>query len=83
MPPSDLESFRHRPAGKPPQGVIPNFIDPSNKNRLAIAVIIASIGLTTIAGLTRFYSRVFCTRRVRIEDCSCPPSRTKISLSVY
>ncbi|KAI3324203.1 hypothetical protein HD806DRAFT_522035 [Xylariaceae sp. AK1471] len=56
------EGIRNSPAGRPPTGVVPDYENPPHRNGLAIAVITASIGVTTIAGLMRFYSKVFCTR---------------------
>jgi hypothetical protein len=70
LPPDFFDGIRNSLAATPPPGIIPNYDNPPNDNRLAIIVITVSIALTTVAGLVRFYSRVFCSRRVRIEDCS-------------
>ncbi|KAI0100757.1 hypothetical protein GGR51DRAFT_575246 [Nemania sp. FL0031] len=61
LPPSLIDQLRNGPAAAPPHGVVPNYHDPPNQNKLAVGVIIASITITSLAGLIRFYSKVFCT----------------------
>ncbi|TRX98986.1 hypothetical protein FHL15_000328 [Xylaria flabelliformis] len=68
LTPEQIEQLRNSPAAAPPVGIIPNYDNPPNNNRLALAVIILGISVTTIAGLIRFYAKVFCTRRIRLED---------------
>ncbi|KAI3336082.1 hypothetical protein F4824DRAFT_509910 [Ustulina deusta] len=63
LPPDYVGKIRDSPAASPPPGVIPNFDNPPNNDGLAIAVIISSIVITTLAVLIRVYSKVFCTRR--------------------
>ncbi|KAI1357406.1 hypothetical protein F5Y08DRAFT_346757 [Xylaria arbuscula] len=63
-----LNGIRDQPAAPPPPGVIPNFDNPPNNNGLAIAVLAASIVITTSAFLIRVYSKVFCTKTINIED---------------
>ncbi|KAI0805844.1 hypothetical protein GGR55DRAFT_680645 [Xylaria sp. FL0064] len=65
---SYADTIRDDPAAKPPPGVIPNYDNPPNDNGLAVAVIIASMSITTIAILIRIYAKVFCTRQVKFED---------------
>ena len=69
MPDSYLDGIRDQPAAPPPPGVIPNFDNPPNNNELAIAVLATSIVITTSAFLIRVYSKVFCTKKINIEDC--------------
>ncbi|KAI1740697.1 hypothetical protein F4680DRAFT_83749 [Xylaria scruposa] len=64
----EIEKIRNSAAAVPPVGVIPNYDNPPNNNHLALAVIVVGISVTTIACLIRFYAKVFCTRRVRLED---------------
>ncbi|KAI1425929.1 hypothetical protein F5Y12DRAFT_713809 [Xylaria sp. FL1777] len=68
LSPEYIATIREAPAATPPPGVIPNYDNPPNDNGLATAVIIASIAITTFAVIIRFYAKVFCMRRVRLED---------------
>ncbi|KAI0411402.1 hypothetical protein F5X98DRAFT_380770 [Xylaria grammica] len=68
LSPDQIEKIRDGPAAAPPHGVAPNFDKPPNGNRLAVAVIGVSLVITTLAVLIRFFSKVFCTKRVRLED---------------
>ncbi|KAI0399316.1 hypothetical protein F4802DRAFT_610988 [Xylaria palmicola] len=61
--PDLLDAIRNSPAAVPPDGVVIQFIDPSNGNRVAVGIIILSITLPVLASLIRFYTKVFGTRR--------------------
>ncbi|KAI1354864.1 hypothetical protein F5Y01DRAFT_311241 [Xylaria sp. FL0043] len=65
---SYVDTIRDDPAAKPPPDIIPNYDNPPNDNGLAVAVIIASMSITTIAILMRIYAKLFCTRQVKFED---------------
>ncbi|KAI0457392.1 hypothetical protein F5B21DRAFT_501442 [Xylaria acuta] len=56
------------PALPPPAGVVPNFVNPPNENGLAIAVIAVCVATATVAGLMRVYTRLYCVRKVELED---------------
>ncbi|KAI1117372.1 hypothetical protein F5Y14DRAFT_448310 [Nemania sp. NC0429] len=68
LTPIIIEHIRNGPAASPPPGIHPNYDNPPNGNALAIGEIIASLVLATIVGLCRLYSRVFCTKKVKLED---------------
>lgn len=69
---SDLDKIKNGPAANAPPGIIPNYANPPNDNRLALAVIGLSVGVAVLAGLLRVYSKFFCTSKVKLkpEDCS-------------
>ncbi|GAP86916.2 putative ribosomal protein L36e [Rosellinia necatrix] len=62
------EFYLKLPALQPPAGVIPRFDSPPNGNGLAIAVTAGAAGITTVAGLIRILTRLYCTKKVRFED---------------
>ncbi|KAI0402970.1 hypothetical protein F4802DRAFT_326249 [Xylaria palmicola] len=68
LPPKARETVLDGPAHTPPAGVVPNFDSPHNQNGLVIGVITAGFVVATILFFSRFYSRVFCLRKIRIED---------------
>ncbi|KAM7223127.1 hypothetical protein V8F06_001683 [Rhypophila decipiens] len=57
------------PALDPPEGVVPNFIDPPKDNTGAYAVLAICLVLSTAAILSRVYSRVFVVRQIFLADC--------------
>ncbi|KAI1779131.1 hypothetical protein F4818DRAFT_437924 [Hypoxylon cercidicola] len=65
---AEQEVILNSPALEPPPGVIPNFINPANRNGLATFIGAICLILTTTAILIRAYSRMFCVRRIEIED---------------
>ncbi|KAI0891982.1 hypothetical protein F4806DRAFT_506283 [Annulohypoxylon nitens] len=65
---TEIQFIRSQPASSPPDGVIPNFVDPPNNNKLAIAVISICVSLVTILFLIRIITRIFYVRKARIED---------------
>ncbi|KAI1410706.1 hypothetical protein F5Y13DRAFT_70998 [Hypoxylon sp. FL1857] len=56
------------PALQPPDGVIPNFDNPPNKNYIAQAVVPLCLVLTTIAVFLRVYSRIFFIKKIGVPD---------------
>ncbi|KAM7188983.1 hypothetical protein V8F33_010317 [Rhypophila sp. PSN 637] len=56
------------PALDPPEGVVPNFIDPPKDNTGAYAVLAICLVLSTAAILSRVYSRVFVVRQIFLAD---------------
>ncbi|KAL8713319.1 MAG: hypothetical protein Q9220_002518 [cf. Caloplaca sp. 1 TL-2023] len=59
------------PAGKPPPGVTPNLIDPSNLEAVTIAIGVLMIVLTAIVVSARLYTTFFLSRSAGWEDYSC------------
>lgn len=56
------------PALAPPAGVIPDFDNPPNRNKLALGVLIASAVFATICVLIRAYGRIVLLRRFKTEE---------------
>ncbi|KAI0392476.1 hypothetical protein F5Y17DRAFT_459798 [Xylariaceae sp. FL0594] len=59
---------QNQPAFSPPPGVVPNLLNPPNGNvqahvGLAISLLVVALGVSL-----RAYSRVFCIKKVKIED---------------
>ena len=57
-----LHAILHEPAGTPPAGVTPNFHDPSNLHRFVAPIITLCLTFTTLAMLTRIYTKKFLIR---------------------
>lgn len=71
LTPAQLEMLLNGPALAPPDGVIPNFDNPPNKNYIAQAVVPLCLVLTSIAVFLRVYARIFCVKKVEIPDGEC------------
>ncbi|KAI1384281.1 uncharacterized protein F4822DRAFT_434219 [Hypoxylon trugodes] len=56
------------PAGPPPEGVIPNFVNPPNKTDLSYAITTICLAITTFLVVTRLYAKTYCTKDVHIPD---------------
>ncbi|KAI1780981.1 hypothetical protein F4818DRAFT_397411 [Hypoxylon cercidicola] len=56
------------PAGPPPEGVIPNFDNPSNKTAASYAVSAICTALTTFFVVIRIYAKAYCLRDVHVPD---------------
>ncbi|KAI1210086.1 uncharacterized protein F4807DRAFT_423773 [Annulohypoxylon truncatum] len=63
-----IEAIRRGPALEPPPGTEPNFIDPPNNNKLAVAVISVCSTLSILFYLARIYTRIFYMKKARLED---------------
>lgn len=57
------------PAMNPPDGIEPNFENPFNRNRPSLALMIVGMTLTSFCIAIRAYTRIFCLKKVRLEDC--------------
>ncbi|TGJ81946.1 hypothetical protein E0Z10_g6816 [Xylaria hypoxylon] len=58
----------NRPGLEPPPGVMSNFDDPRNDNRQANAGIAICLILVITSASLRAYSKIFCVKKVHIED---------------
>ncbi|KAI0023351.1 hypothetical protein F4780DRAFT_729424 [Xylariomycetidae sp. FL0641] len=56
------------PALAPPQGVIPNFENPPNRDAAAQAVNCLGLVISSAVLLLRAYARLCCMKRIQIED---------------
>lgn len=69
LPLDQQEKILDGPSLEPPPGVIPNFDNPPSNNPLAHGVLTLCLVLAVFAALIRGYAKLFCARKVRIEDC--------------
>lgn len=58
------------PALAPPEGVVPNFEDPPNRNAIAYATISITVVLSTFAIILRMCSRRFVIHKILLRDGS-------------
>ncbi|KAI1753640.1 hypothetical protein F4782DRAFT_529522 [Xylaria castorea] len=63
-----VDKIKNGPAAVAPPGITPNYTNPPNNNGLANGVIGASVVVVVLVSLLRFYSKVFCVRKVKLED---------------
>jgi hypothetical protein len=71
LPPAQIEQFLDGPALKPPPGVVSNFSDAPNRTALCVGITITCIVLVTLGAIIRLYTRIFCMKKMRLEDCMC------------
>lgn len=69
LTPAQKLAFLNGAALTPPPGVTPQFIDPPNHNPLSYGIVIAGIALAAMAVIMRLYTRIFCAKKMRVEDC--------------
>jgi hypothetical protein len=62
------------PALAPPEGVIPNLIDPYTRQPILIGTATACLTLTTLCILVRLYTKVRILKSLDIEDGECASS---------
>ena len=69
LTPAQLQALLDGPAGKPPLGITPNFVNPPNHATLAIAVMAIGLTISTLVLMIRMYTKIFLIRSVVLEDC--------------
>lgn len=57
------------PALTPPPGVIPNFINPPNRNPLGYGLIYSSAVVCVTVVCIRLYASLLSRKKMNIEDC--------------
>ncbi|KAI0386376.1 hypothetical protein F5Y04DRAFT_121175 [Hypomontagnella monticulosa] len=62
------ENIFDGPAGPPPEGITPNFVDPPNKTAASYAVTSICMAITTFLVVIRIYAKAYCLRDIRIPD---------------
>lgn len=65
---AELQAILNGPAGVPPVGVTPNFHDPQNLNRVFAMALTLCVTSTTLAVLTRMYTKKFLIQSWAHED---------------
>lgn len=56
------------PAGVPPPGIVPNFVDPPSNTQAIIVINTVLVPITTIFVATRLWSNLHTVRRVGWDD---------------
>jgi hypothetical protein len=70
MTPEQIHKFiLEQPALKPPQGVVPNFVDPPNLRNDPLTITLLLI--STIVVWIRLYTKLRIVRKPVLEDCEC------------
>jgi hypothetical protein len=69
LSPIQREILLNGPALAPPPGVIPNFTDPPSRKDLCVGLAIANISIAALVVGIRLYTKVFCVKKLRLEDC--------------
>lgn len=65
----ELQELLNGPAGKPPEGVVPNFLDPFSLDAIAITTLTLCIVFATLLVWARIYTKIFLMRLIAYEDC--------------
>ncbi|GAB1319242.1 Rhodopsin domain-containing protein [Madurella fahalii] len=68
LSPSELEALLAAPALAPPEGVVPNFDHPDNRNTLAVFVFTFCTIVATLCLLLRVYARFWVERKLQLEE---------------
>ncbi|KAF2657848.1 hypothetical protein K491DRAFT_625977 [Lophiostoma macrostomum CBS 122681] len=68
LTPEQQHALLEGPALSPPPGVLPNFVNPPNRNAMTYGVLFTCASLSALVVAIRVYAKAFCTRRVDIED---------------
>ncbi|KAI1081303.1 hypothetical protein F5B20DRAFT_579172 [Whalleya microplaca] len=68
LTPDQLAIALDGPALQPPDGVIPNFVNPSNRNGLAHATLALCLSFATVFFLMRLYIRFIYMKKHYLED---------------
>ena len=61
------------PALKPPEGVVPNFVDPERLNNEKVSIVLFVI--STIVVWTKLYTKIRIIKKFVLEDCQCHASK--------
>lgn len=64
-----IEALKNGPAGMPPPGVTPAFVNPPNINSLVIMTMALCNALVAVAVIIRVYTKLFLIRSTAAEDC--------------
>ena len=69
LTPEMEQKILNSPAMPPPNGTNPIFDNPPNQNDVAFEAIGACLAIELIFCFFRVYTRAFCMKKVRLEDC--------------
>lgn len=68
IPPEQLEYILNQPAQQSPDGVY-HLDNPPNKNAQGLVPAGICMAIGSSVALLRTYSKLACTKKVRLEDC--------------
>ncbi|KAI0412036.1 hypothetical protein F5X98DRAFT_30740 [Xylaria grammica] len=68
LPKEQQEALLAGPALAPPEGVVANFDNPPNNNRIAHATFVICLFFATFSFFVRMYARILGLRSVKLED---------------
>lgn len=69
LPPAVQQAILDGPSMVPPDGVVPNFVDPPNKNAGALVLGIICVLVLSTMVLCRIYARSLVIKKIHLEDC--------------
>lgn len=73
LSPEELQYLAKTPAGEPPNGILPNLIDPPTNIGPLYAVSSLLLALSIIFACSRVFQKVKITRKVTLDDCMFSP----------
>ena len=73
LPPLTPEQMAVTPAGMPPPGVIPNFVNPDTRGPVLIIVGTIFMVLMLVLATLRYYTKFFIVRKTSWDDCKLAP----------
>jgi hypothetical protein len=68
LSPVEKARFLSGPALQPPPGIAPQFVNPPNRNALSFGIVVTGTILAVLVVAVRLYTRIFCIKRLRLED---------------
>ncbi|PGH18372.1 hypothetical protein AJ79_00438 [Helicocarpus griseus UAMH5409] len=66
--PAYIEKFLEMPAMPAPDGITPNYANPSNRNDLAMAVLTLCLVISTVCVALRAYARIYLFHKFQAEE---------------
>lgn len=67
---AEIQEKLDGPAGNPPAGVHPNFVNPEDCRVAIIAILALSVSISTLVFWMRMYTKLYIFRKTGWEDCS-------------
>ena len=78
--PTALPPGLNCPGLPPPEGVIPNFVDPPTLEHVQIAATVVCLTLAVFTTVLRMYTKVFIIKAIGWEDCKCGSVRSETDM---
>jgi len=69
---AQLHQIMDGPALAPPDGIVPNLINPDNQTGCYILTIVICVTFSSLAVLARLYTKLRIARKIGWEDCKFP-----------